>query len=41
LLTLKKLSVALNLSLTSLLKQTEMIDQTKAVHGIALASIAC
>ena len=41
LLTLKKLSVALNLSLTSLLKQTEMIDQTKAVHGIALTSIAC
>ena len=41
LLTLKKLSVALDMSLMNLLNHTEMIAQTKTVQGIALTSIAC
>ncbi len=41
LLTLKKLSVALDMSLMNLLNHTEMIAQTKTVQGIALTSTAC
>ncbi len=41
LLTLKKLSVALDLSLTSLIDHTERMAQTRLIQGIALTSIAC
>lgn len=41
LLTLKKLSVALDLSLTSLIDHTERTVQTRLIQGIALTSIAC
>ena len=41
LLTLKKLSVALDLSLTGLIDHTERMAQTRLIQGIALTSIAC
>ena len=41
LLTLKKLALALDLSLTNLMAHAERIEQTRMVRGIQLASIAC
>jgi transcriptional regulator with XRE-family HTH domain len=41
LVTLKKLAVALDLSLANLVSHTERIEQTRLVRGIELASIAC
>ena len=41
LLTLKKLSMALNLSLANFLLNTEKIQQTRVVRGLQLAAIAC
>jgi len=41
LLTLKKLALALNLSLANLLAHAEGIEQTRMVRGIQLTAIAC
>lgn len=41
LLTLKKLALALNLSLANLLAHTERIAQTRVLRGIELTAIAC
>jgi transcriptional regulator with XRE-family HTH domain len=41
LLTLKKLSVALGVSLSNLLAHTERIAQTRLLRGIELTAIAC
>jgi transcriptional regulator with XRE-family HTH domain len=41
LLTLKKLALALNLSLANLLSHAEGIEQTRMVRGIQLTAIAC
>ena len=41
LLTLKKLSAALNLSLANLLVHAEHIQQTRLVRGLQLTAIAC
>ena len=41
LLTLKKLSIALGVSLSNLLAHTERIEQTRLVRGIELTAIAC
>jgi len=41
LLTLKKLSMALDVSLSNLLAHTERITQTRLVRGIELTAIAC
>lgn len=41
LLTLNKLALALNLSLTSLLATTERIEQSRTARNIQLSSIAC
>jgi transcriptional regulator with XRE-family HTH domain len=41
LLTLKKLSIALGVSLSNLLAHTERIAQTRTLRGIELTSIAC
>jgi transcriptional regulator with XRE-family HTH domain len=41
LLTLKKLSNALGVSLSNLLAHTERIEQTRLLKGIKLTSIAC
>jgi transcriptional regulator with XRE-family HTH domain len=41
LVTLEKLAVALNLSLTSLMAHTERNVQSQLVRGIQLTSIAC
>jgi transcriptional regulator with XRE-family HTH domain len=41
LLTLKKLSSALGVSLSNLLAHTERIAQTRQLRGIELTSIAC
>lgn len=41
LLTIKKLALALNLSLANLLAHAERIEQTRMVRGIQLAAIAC
>jgi transcriptional regulator with XRE-family HTH domain len=41
LLTIKKLSVALGVSLSNLLAHTERIAQTRLVRGIELTAIAC
>jgi transcriptional regulator with XRE-family HTH domain len=41
LLTLKKLSMALGVSLSNLLAHAERIAQTRTVRGIKLAAIAC
>jgi len=41
LLTLKKLALALDLSLTNLMAHAERIEQTRLVRGIQLTSIAC
>jgi len=41
LLTLKKLAIALDLSLTNLMAHAERIEQTRMVRGIQLAAIAC
>ncbi len=39
--TLKKLALALNLSLANLLAHAEGIEQTRMVRGIQLTAIAC
>jgi len=41
LLTIKKLAIALDLSLTNLMAHAERIEQTRMVRGIQLAAIAC
>lgn len=41
LLTLAKLSLALGVSLSNLMAQTERIAQTRIVRGIELTAIAC
>lgn len=41
LITLKKLSLAFGVSLTSLLSHTERIAQTRLLRGIELTAIAC
>jgi transcriptional regulator with XRE-family HTH domain len=41
LLTLKKLSSALGVSLSNLLAHSERIEQTRLLRGIELTSIAC
>lgn len=41
LITLKKLSLALGVSLTNLLAHTERIAQTRLLRGIELTAIAC
>lgn len=41
LLTLAKLSLALGVSLSNLMAQTERIAQTRTVRGIELTAIAC
>lgn len=41
LLTLRKLALALNLSLANLLAHAEGIEQTRMVRGIQLTAIAC
>jgi len=41
LLTIKKLALALDLSLTNLMAHAERIEQTRMVRGIQLAAIAC
>lgn len=41
LLTLAKLSLALGVSLSNLMAQTERIAQTRTVSGIELTAIAC
>lgn len=41
LLTLKKLALALDLSLSNLMAHAERIEQTRLVRGIQLTSIAC
>jgi transcriptional regulator with XRE-family HTH domain len=41
LLTLKKLSMALGVSLSNLLAHTERIAQTRLLRGIKLTAIAC
>ncbi|MES2877131.1 MAG: helix-turn-helix transcriptional regulator [Pseudomonadota bacterium] len=41
LLTLKKLALALDLSLTNLIAHAERIEQTRLVRGIQLTAIAC
>lgn len=41
LLTIKKLALALNLSLANLLAHAERIEQSRMVRGLQLAAIAC
>lgn len=41
LLTLKKLALALDMSLASLMAHAERIEQTRLVRGIQLTAIAC